>query len=244
MEIFEPKNFFDFAELLTNVFTGAVAVVGLLIALKTYEVATRALGEWKNEKKFDIDIDGYAYTIETLKLLEDLRKDQYNPDLVKSHSKEILTDIYDTGEFEVYNSYIKLYSYMKYYQDLKPELFSARKIALTIFNQSDDQELIDFYNKFMSFESTIFSAHHNYHTSVINRFIDKYEYKKINKENIAPNLIFNALKQEKPESEDFDLHVFIYDKLFLQKYGDWLQDLRVKQTSFFYKNFKRNTSNK
>lgn len=77
MEFIEPKNFFELAEVLTNVFTGAVAVVGLLIALKTYEVATKALREWKNQKIFEINIDGYANTSEALKVLEDLRFEQY-----------------------------------------------------------------------------------------------------------------------------------------------------------------------
>ncbi|MDQ1150339.1 hypothetical protein QE382_002323 [Sphingobacterium zeae] len=219
-----------------------MAVVGLLIALKTYEVATKALGEWKNQKIFEIDIDGYANTLEALKVLEDLRFEQYNPDLVQSHSKEILTDIFNAGEKDVYKSYINLYSYIGYYSDLKPKIFEVRKKAIIIFNQSEDKDLIDFYDHFMSFEANIFSIHHNYHTSIINRFIDKYEYNTIVKESPAVNLYFNAIKLENPNIEDFEIYKLLYEKFFLLHDGDWLESLRAKHTSFFYRNFKRNVN--
>lgn len=242
MEILEPSNFFDLAGLLANVFTGAVAVVGLLIALKTYEVATRALVEWRNQKVFEIDIDGYANTLEALKVLEDLRHEQYDADLVKEHSEGILTDIFSTGETEVYKSYVNLYSYSKYYNDLKPGIFEVRKRAITIFNQSEDRDLIDFYDNFMSFEANLFSIHHNYHISIINRFVDDYQYPNIEKESPAINLYYNSVKRDHPEIPDFDIYKMLYEKFFLMHDGDWLKDLREKHTSFFYRNFKRNVN--
>ncbi|GEM_PF-1395234 len=244
MEIFEPKNFFDFAELLTNVFTGAVAVVGLLIALKTYEVATKALGEWRNQKIFEIDIDGYANTLEALKVLEDLRHEQYDAEFVKSHSEDILTDIFNTGEELVYKSYVNLFSYSKYYNDLKPDIFEIRKKAITIFNQSEDKDLIDFYDHFMSFEASLFSIHHNYHTSIINSFVDNYQYPNIEKEAQAINLYYNSVKRDNPEIDDFDIYKMLYEKFFLLDNGDWLDGLRAQHTSFFYRNFKRNVNKK
>lgn len=244
MEFIEPKNFFELVEVLTNVFTGAVAVVGLLIAIKTYEVAIRALGEWKNQKIFEIDIDGYANTLEALRVLEDLRLEQYNPELVQSHSKHILTDIFTVGEDEVYKSYINLFSYSKYYTDLKPKIFEVRKKAITIFNQSEDKDLIDFYDHFMSFEASLFSIHHNYHTSIINRFVDEYQYPNIEKERPAINLYYNSIKRENPQIDDFDIYKLLYDKFFLMHDGDWLEELRAKHTSFFYRNFKRNVNQK
>lgn len=234
MEIFEPRNFFQLTEAFTNIFTGVIACVGLLIALKTYEVAIKALGEWKNQKKFEIDVEGYAFTIDALKTLEDLRLDQYNPEFVKTHSEDILDDIKSAGEMDAYNSYVKLFSYSKYYNDLKPQIFEVRKKALIIFNQSDDSELIDFYDSYISFEANIFSIHHNYHTYIINKFVDKYQYSRIAKEKPAINIYFNSLKMENPDYNDFEIHSFLYKKFFLyDDEDDWLENMRKKHISFY-----------
>lgn len=153
--------------------------------------------------------------------------------MVQSHSKEILTDIFNAGEKEVYKSYINLYSYISYYSDLKPKIFEVRKKAIIVFNQSEDKDLIEFYDHFMSFEANIFSIHHNYHTSIINRFIDKYEYNTIVKESPAVNLYFNTIKLENPDIEYFEIYKLLYEKFFLLHDGDWLESLRAKHTSFF-----------
>lgn len=239
MEIFEPKHFFELAPVLTSVITGLVAALGLYIAFKTFIVAKEAKDEWKRQKTFDIDIDGYASSIDALKLLEDLRLDQYDADTVKEHSNDILTYIYSKGENDVYKSYIQLYSYSSYYQKMKDRIFEIRKKALIILNISEDQELIDFYDKVLSLEASLFSIHHNYHVSKINGFIDHYQYKGIMKENYAPNIYFNALRRQTSEDEISNEELYI--QLYVRYFGlpddndDWLADLRNKHISFYYK---------
>ncbi|OYD44070.1 hypothetical protein CHU00_18780 [Sphingobacterium cellulitidis] len=56
MEIFQPENFFQMADLLANVFTAAIAIAGLLIALATYKVATEALTTWKEQKNHEYEV--------------------------------------------------------------------------------------------------------------------------------------------------------------------------------------------
>ncbi|MBD1421218.1 hypothetical protein [Sphingobacterium chuzhouense] len=236
MEIFEPNNFYNLAELLTNVLTGLIAVTGLIIAFKTFILAREAKEEWKKQKNFEIDIDGYAYTLDALKLLEDLRQDQYNPEVVKEHSQDILNDIFEKGDYETYNSYIKLYSYSHYYQGMKSSIFEIRKKALVILNISHDKELVDFYDTILTLEASLFSIHHNYHVYRLNTFIDRYQYKKIVKESYAQNIYFNSLRNQTPPSEvsDGDLYTQLYHKFFSLQQEDWLEPLRAKHVSFYF----------
>ncbi|WP_164126199.1 hypothetical protein [Sphingobacterium luzhongxinii] len=243
MEIFEPKHFFELAPVLTNVITGLVATLGLYIAFKTFIVAKEAKDEWKRQKTFDIDIDGYASSIDALKLLEDLRLDQYDAEPTKEHSNEILTYIFSKGENDVYKSYIQLYSYSSYYQKMKDRIFDIRKKALIILNISEDQELIDFYDTVLSLEASLFSIHHNYHVSKINGFVDRHQYDAIVKENYAANIYFNDLRKQisQDSASDEELYALLYDRFFgLQNDNDdWLAGLRNKHISFYYKKLKK-----
>ena len=111
---------------------------------------------------------------------------------------------------------------------------------MKIFNQSDDEELIDFFDNYISFEANIFSIHHNYHVSIINKFVDDYGYNGIAKESSAPNIYFRAIKKESPDVDDFEIHKLLYEKFFLLKDGDWLESMKSKQVSFYFRKFKRN----
>lgn len=235
MEIFEPNNFFQITGLIGNIITGLIAVSGLMIALLTYRVAEKALSVWKKEKEFDINIEGYANSLDAIKLLEDLRVEQYNPDLVKEAWTEVLLDIFNANEQEVYKSFINLFSYSKYYNTiLKGGMLEMRKQAIKVLNVSSEKDLIDFYNKYISVEANMFAIHHNYHFSKINAFIKKYNYTKFKKENFAVCIYFNALKVKEPNTPDNKLYEDLYIHFFDNVGGDPLEGLRAQQVSFIF----------
>ena len=57
MEIFEPQNFFNMASVLAGIFTGILAIAGLIIAYKTFLIAREAKNEWKRQKFFEIEVE-------------------------------------------------------------------------------------------------------------------------------------------------------------------------------------------
>jgi len=240
MEIFEPANFFQMANLIANLFTGLIAVSGLLIALATYYVAKEALGVWKKEKAFDIDIEGYAKSIDAIKILEDLKIDQYNPEYVQKTWGDVMSFINSKDETEVYRSFVNLFSYSEYFNGLKERMFEMRKQSLKVFNVSTDPELIDFYDKYITVEANIYAIHHNYHYSKINQFIDQYNYKEFAKEKYAVCLYFNAIKVKEPQTPDNQLYQELYDHFFKTVGGDPIDGLRQQQVSFFYHKLKKN----
>lgn len=235
MEIFEPTNFFEITGLIGTIITGLIAVSGLLLALCTYRVAEKALTVWKKEKQFDIDIDGYANSLDAIRILEDLRVEQYNPDIVKEVWSEVLHDIINANEQEVYKSFINLFSYSQYYNTiLKDRMLEMRKQAIKILNVSSEKDLIDFYNKYITVEANMFAIHHNYHFSKINAFVEKYKYTKFQKESYASCNYFNALKAKEPNTPDNELYEDLYKHFFDNVDGDPLEGLRAQQVSFFF----------
>jgi len=233
MEVLEPSNFFEIASLFGGIFTGAVAIVGLIIASATLFVGKEALSIWKKEKEFDINIEGLANSFDAVKNLEDLKNDQYNYEYVKDVWGEVLTDIFNKNELDVYNSFIKVFSYSQYYNKLKDRLFVVRKQALKVMNVSTDAELIDFYRKYIVVEANIFNIHHNYHFSKINNFIDKYDYKKISKEEYAVCGYFNSAKQQYPNIPNEKIYEDLYKNFFENRGGDPIEPMRAQVVSFY-----------
>lgn len=117
-------------------------------------------------------------------------------------------------------------------------MFDMRKHAMKVLNVSTDHELVDFYNKYISVESNLFAIHHNYHISVINEFIDKYQYTKFLKEDYAECIYFNSIKSKEPNTPDKQLYRELYDHFFNNIGGDPLRTMREQQVSFMFSNLK------
>src|SRR5690606_16196653 len=96
----------------------------------------------------------------------------------------------------------------------------------------------DFYDKYISVEANLYAIHHNYHTFILNNFIDKYQYKEFAKEKSAPSIYFNAAKANEPDTSDAQLYRELYDHFFFNIGGDPLGNLRKQQVSFIYSNLK------
>jgi gas vesicle protein len=71
MELFEPQNFFQMANLLAGILTGVVAIAGLLIALATYKVAREALTTWKEQKNHEYEVIIHSNIKELINILSE-----------------------------------------------------------------------------------------------------------------------------------------------------------------------------
>ena len=193
MEIFEPKNFFDFAELLTNVFTGAVAVVGLLIALKTFEIAKEAKDEWINQKKHEYEVtikSKLKELIDTMYLIYDYNKNKtqvfINASTELKYQKGVYEDLRSLDKnVNIAIDYLshRLYSKGKY-EEKKDKLIEQLTQAVVGINKEDLNKV--FYD--------------------IKDYIDEYEQKLKNLQQWVHYLKDAYLQSEK--INDNDLHMF------------------------------------
>lgn len=238
MDLLEPHNFFDMAGLIAGLITGLIAIAGLNIATATYFTAKEALKGWEKERRFDIDIEGMAKSLDAIRVLEDLKIEQYDPEFVRETWDDVLSDIVSYGENNVYRSFVNLFSYSRYYQNLKDRMFDMRKQSIKVLNISNNSDLIDFYDKYITVEANIFAIHHNYHVSVINSFIDRFDYKSFSKEGYAQCLYFNALKAKEPNSSDEILYKDLYFHFFQNVGGDPIDALRQQHITFYYQKLK------
>src|SRR5690606_29157731 len=107
-------------------------------------------------------------SLDAINLLQDLRLEQYDPNYVKETWEDILTDILNLKDEVAYRSFINLFSYRNYQSKLTNSMLAMRKQAIKILNVSKDENLIDFYDTYVTLEASLFVIHHNYHTSIIN----------------------------------------------------------------------------
>lgn len=150
MEIFEPKNFFQMADLIANVLTGAVAIAGLMIALLTYKVANKALKEWKNQKNIE-------YLERFIKVFYKSRNFMYNlrnqistdTEILEKHKKNFYVNgVLDQEAFNYHYFELIIFSRREKYNDILEELYELKSLAkIYVKNDSLITEYINYIIK-------------------------------------------------------------------------------------------------
>lgn len=150
MEIFEPQKFFQMAELLANVLTGAVAIVGLLIALLTYKVAERALLEWKNQKNLEYLERFLKVFYKSKNFINHLRHPiSMDSEILERHKKSFYKDeILDKNLFSIYYEELLIISRRETYIPMLEELYELKSLAkVYVKNDSLITEYINYIIK-------------------------------------------------------------------------------------------------
>lgn len=173
MELFEPKNFFQMAELLANVFTGLIAIGGLLIALATYEVAQKALREWKNEKSHNIDDEAIIYMNDAISKIRDMSYSYSDYDSLEDFEKKEADKIFSKSQ-DYWEDYVKHKYYWNKHAN-NTEQKTIKNIALKVFRNSQDKEIIQFYRDYIFLTNTLFSIIMNYYAERLNNHERKHK---------------------------------------------------------------------
>src|SRR5690606_8212897 len=115
-----------------------------------------------------------------------------------------------------------------------------RKRAIKVLNVSSNNDLKHFYTSYISIEAEFFATHHNYHYSIINSFIDKYDYKKFHKAEYANSNYFNSLKISDPYTENEELYKDLYYYFFVDLTKSPIDQLRQEMVRFMTVNLNKN----
>ena len=212
MEIFEPQNFFDMAEVMANVLTGLVAVAGLLIAIKTYRVAVEALSVWKNEKQFDLEIEMKSKMGEALTILNKLNKTSFIKSDLKDDQIWIVDDLMkrfndnDLSKIQMIQSGY----HNHFFNNVETELEKLRQVSMKAISYNDNDEIKDFYRIWSLYEGHIYNTIYNYTAVKLDVFSKKYNFPYIsNNGDLLPlpaltNLINSGVPEETAVETLFD----------------------------------------
>ncbi len=211
MELFEPSNFFNMAGVMANVFTGLVAVAGLLIALETYRIAKSALGEWRNQKSHDVDDEAVINMNGAISHIREMTNAYADLNALQDYEKVDAAKIKDVDE-NYYLLFIRHKYYWNRYKKNK-EHDHYKSIALKVFRISNDTKIVSFYNDYIFLTTTIFSIVMNYYAELLNQFDDKYQVLN-EKEHVDLNLAIltiipeNILEKYKDKSKIEIAYIF------------------------------------
>lgn len=232
MEFLEPSNFFDLAELIVNILIGLVAVSGLYIAFLTYQVAQKALGEWKQEKAHDIDLEAIASMHDAIVYLRELTRvytDSSKLDDFEISEAKKIREI----DFTFYDIYVKHKAHWNVHEKNKIAK-NLKDVALRVANTSNNIKIKSFYSDYVFLSNTIRSIVGNYYAIKINELNVKFQvldYKEPTDLNLSLiNIIPAEIKKQHGMLSDIEI-------LYLYFTGEgimtWIRHLEEIEISFY-----------
>lgn len=178
MEIFEPQHFFQMADLISGVLTGAVAIAGLLIATLTYKVAAKALNIWREEKQFDLEIELKSKMGEALTLLNRLNRTSFSTSDLDDDQKWILDDLQKRFNDDQLVAIQKIQSayHNHFFQNMENDLVRLRQTSMKALNYNKNNDIKKFYTLWSIYEGEIFNTIYNYCFIYLNYYSELYNF--------------------------------------------------------------------
>jgi len=232
MEIFKPDNFFDMANLITNVIVGLIAIVGLLVAFLTYTVALKALNSWREAKAHDINLVAIVSMSDARSYLQDLTRVYLDPGKLNDFEIDEANIIFKT-DIDFYNYYVMHKSYWNSHNG-NPKDKKMKEIALNVINGSDNDKIIRFYKDYIFLSNTLRSIVMNYFATKINEYNGKFSllnYVEPTDLNLTlMNIIPASVKEERKGKDDIEI---LYEYFTGEGISGWLQHLQDVEIEFY-----------
>lgn len=178
MELLNPQNFFQLAELFTNILTGAVAIAGLFIALLTYRVAVSALEVWKNEKQFEIEIEIKSKMGEAITILNKLNKVSFLRFELDENQIWVIDDLQKRFNDDDLIKVQLLQSgfHNHFFKNVESDLIKLRQVSMKAISYNENYDIKEFYKLWSLYEGEIYNTIYNYTVVKLEYYSKKYNF--------------------------------------------------------------------
>ncbi|MDM1049357.1 hypothetical protein [Sphingobacterium hotanense] len=235
MELFEPQNFFQMADLIAGLLTGIIAIAGLLIALLTYKVAVKALHVWKYEKQFDIEVELKSKMGEALTILNKLNKTGYIESDLDEGQIWILNDLKKRFNDEklIYIQKLESGFHNHYFRNIEYDLVKLRQISMKAMTYSSDEDIKTFYQIWSLYEGEIYNVIYNYCFINMNFYSEKYNFPQIKHNGATLPLPRLNYLLEQGFTIDQGIKILFDNLNIINKEDDYLKMLQIYRNTYF-----------